>query len=318
MRNAFAAEISARADADARVVMLSGDIGNKLFDTFKSRHPDRFFNCGVAEANMVTMAAGLARTGLHPVAYTITPFLTARVIEQIRVDLCYHDLPVTIVGVGAGLSYATLGPTHHSCEDLAMLRAIPNITLLAPGDAHEVRVALRAAVAHDGPVYMRIGKKGEPLVHAAEPDFTIGRVLEIRRGEDVCLVSTGNMLPEAVRAADRIAAEAGISVGVVSSPTVKPLDTGFLLDAFTRHRVVTTVEEHSLIGGFGSAVAEWLADRAPLPARLCRVGTRDVFLHQCAEQDHARHLLGVSVDHIVAATLARYRQGAVAPAGARS
>ena len=144
MRNAFAAEINAQAVSDSRVVLLSGDIGNRLFDPIKASAPDRFLNCGVAEANMMTVAAGMAMNGLRPVVYTIAPFVTTRCLEQIRVDVCYHQLPVVIVGVGAGLSYASLGATHHSCEDIALLRSLPNMTVISPADAHEVRGAARA------------------------------------------------------------------------------------------------------------------------------------------------------------------------------
>jgi transketolase len=144
MRNAFADELTKLGDQDSRVVMLSGDIGNRLFDKFKAKHPARFFNCGVAEANMMGVAAGMAMNGLRPVAYTITPFVTTRCLEQIRTDVCYHEAPVTIVAVGAGLAYAGLGPTHHACEDISFLRSIPNMVVICPGDAFEVRAALQA------------------------------------------------------------------------------------------------------------------------------------------------------------------------------
>src|SRR6516165_805709 len=204
MRNAFAAEITALAATNQRVVMLSGDIGNRLFDDFKVRCPGRFFNCGVAEANMIGVAAGMAFSGLRPVAYTITPFVTTRCLEQIRVDVCYHHVPVIIVGTGSGLSYASLGATHHSCEDIAFLRALPHMTVLCPGDAVEVKLALRAALAQDEPVYIRLGKKGEPVVHKRAPEFTIGKGIVVRRGQDVCLLSTGNMLALAMRAAEEL------------------------------------------------------------------------------------------------------------------
>lgn len=202
MRNAFAAEVTALAAADERVVLLSGDIGNRLFDRFKEQHPERFFNCGVAEANMMSVAAGLALSGLRPVTYTITPFTTTRCLEQIRVDVGYHHAPVTIVGVGGGLSYASLGATHHSCEDIAFLRAIPGMTVLCPGDAMEVRWAMRAALGQDGPVYIRLGKKGEPVIHEAVPSIAIGEALPVRAGDDVCLIVTGNLLPVALEAAE--------------------------------------------------------------------------------------------------------------------
>ncbi|MCX5788193.1 MAG: transketolase [Elusimicrobia bacterium] len=296
MRNAFASEVTALADKDERLVLLMGDIGNKLFDNFKKKHPERLFNCGVAEANMTGVAAGLALAGLRPITYTIAPFNTTRCLEQIRVDVCYHALPVVIVGVGGGLSYANLGGTHQSCEDIAFLRMLPGMTVVCPGDAVELRCALRAAVAHDGPVYLRIGKKGEPVVHKSEPDFKLGRALVVRPGKDVALLSTGNMLPEAVGAAERLAA-AGVSAEVVSFHTVKPLDEAYLAQAFARFTRVATVEEHSVSGGLGGAVAEWLADHSA-KARLIRIGTPDAFLHEAGEQEDARRRFGLTAEAI--------------------
>jgi transketolase len=294
MRNAFADELTKIGDEDPRIVMLSGDIGNRLFDRFKARHAGRFFNCGVAEANMMGVAAGMAMNGLRPVAYTITPFVTTRCLEQIRTDVCYHDVPVTIVAVGAGLSYAGLGPTHHACEDIAFLRSLPNMVVVCPGDAHEVRGALCAAMRQRRPVYIRLGKKGEPLVHAgAIADFEIGRAITISEGCDVGLLSTGTMLPETVNAA-RSLKQSGISAEVVSFHTVKPLDEPRLRDAFGRFRLVATIEEHSLIGGFGAAVAEWLIDTGTKPANLLRFGTPDAFFKKSGEQEYAREMLGLT------------------------
>ncbi len=293
MRNAFAQEITELAGVDPRVVLLSGDIGNRLFDTFKDRYPGRFFNCGVAEANMMSMAAGLALTGLRPVAYTIAPFITSRCLEQIRVDVCYHDVPVIFVAVGAGLAYAGLGPTHHACEDLALLRALPNLTVIAPGDPVEVRLALRAALQHDHGCYLRLGKKGEPVVHQAPPSFTIGKAITIREGHDVCLLSTGNMLPETLSTAQRLEQD-GFSAQVVSYHTIKPLDTIYLARAFQRFRLVATIEEHSVVGGFGSAVAEWIVDQELIGVALCRFGTADHFHHQAGEHEYARHCFGLT------------------------
>jgi transketolase len=288
VRNAFASELTKLAGEDPRVVMLSGDIGNRLFDKFKEQHPKRFFNCGVAEANMIGVGAGMAACGLRPIAYTITPFITTRVMEQIRVDVCYHNVPVIIVGVGGGLSYASLGGTHHSCEDIGMLRLLPHMTVICPGDPVEVRLALRAATKHDGPVYMRLGKKGEPVIHKSDPQFTIGKGIVVREGRDVCLLSTGNMLPEAVTAADELGAQ------LVSFHTVKPLDETLLADAFARFKLVATIEEHSVLGGLGGSVAEWLSDRPPQKARLLRIGTPDTFLHEAGEQEYAREVFGLT------------------------
>jgi transketolase len=298
MRNAFADELTKLGDEEPRVVMLSGDIGNRLFDNFKAKHPSRFFNCGVAEANMMGVAAGMAMNGLRPVAYTITPFVTTRCLEQIRTDVCYHEAPVTIVAVGAGLSYSGLGPTHHACEDISFLRSIPNMVVICPGDAFEVRAALRAAMQQDRPVYIRMGKKGEPVVHAGPiENFRIGKAIPVSEGKDVCLLSTGNMLPEAIEAAHRLK-EKGISAQVVSFHTVKPLDEAFLKDAFGRFTLVATIEEHSLIGGFGAAVSEWLADTQMGSQNFVRFGTPDAFFKKSGEQEYAREMLGLSAHQI--------------------
>ncbi len=298
MRNAFADELTKLGNEDARVVMLSGDIGNRLFDKFKDKHPARFFNCGVAEANMMGVAAGMAMNGLRPVAYTITPFVTTRCLEQIRTDVCYHEAPVTIVSVGGGLAYSGLGPTHHACEDISFLRALPNMVVICPGDAHEVRAALRASMQQERPVYIRMGKKGEPVVHAGPlSDFAIGKAITISEGSDVCLLSTGNMLPEAVEAGHRLK-EHGISAEVVSFHTVKPLDEDCLRNAFEKFKLVATLEEHSLIGGFGAAVSEWLADTATQPKKFLRFGTPDAFFKKSGEQEYAREVLGLAAHQI--------------------
>jgi transketolase len=301
MRNAFAAEITDLAMADPRVVLLSGDIGNRLFDKFRDRCPGRFFNCGVAEANMIGVGAGMAMNGLKPVAYTITPFITTRCLEQIRVDICYHDVPVTVVGVGAGLAYASLGPTHHSCEDIALLRALPNMAVVCPGDPLEVRLALRDSIVNrSSGTYIRLGKKGEEVIHAAPPEFEIGKAITIRPGRDVCLLSTGNMLSEAMATADLLA-RTGRTAQVASFHTVKPLDTDYLRQVFRGFALVATMEEHSRLGGFGAAVAEWLSDQPLQRASLLRFGTEDKFLHESGEQEHARHHFGLTAQQMAEA-----------------
>lgn len=306
MRNAFADEVTRLAADDPRVVLLSGDIGNKLFDRFKQACPGRFLNCGIAEANMMGMAAGMALEGLRPVVYTITPFTTTRCLEQIRVDACYHHAPVIIVGTGSGLSYAELGTTHHSCEDIALLRALPGMTVLCPCDSVELRLALRAALRHDGPVYLRIGKKGEPQIHSEPPDFRIGRAITVRPGRDVCLVSTGNMMPLVLEARDRLDA-AGVSARVESFHTVKPLDVERLAELFGAYPVVAVAEEHSRIGGLSGAVAEWLAARRQPGGRLVSFALDDAFLHEIGSQDYARQRFGLTAEAIAEGVLREVR-----------
>lgn len=298
MRNVFADEMLRLGTADPRVVLLSGDIGNRLFDRFRDACPGRFVNCGIAEANMMGVAAGMALSGMRPVVYTIAPFTTTRCLEQIRVDACYNHAPVVIVGTGAGLSYAELGATHHSCEDIAVLRALPGMTVFCPCDPVELRAGLRAAMAHDGPVYVRLGKKGEPAIHSEPLTFRLGRANTVRDGADVCLIATGTLMPEVLRAADLLAA-AGIAARVESFHTVKPLDRARLDEIFSTYAVVGTVEEHSRIGGLYGAVAEWLADRAlPAPPRLLGFAVDDVFLHEVGSQAYARGRFGLTAEAI--------------------
>lgn len=305
MRNAFAEEMTKVAALDKRVVMLSGDIGNKLFDKFKAVDESRFYNCGVAEANMMGVAAGLALSGLRPFVYTITPFTTTRCFEQIRVDVCYHHAPVVIVGTGSGLSYAELGPTHHSLEDMAILRTLPGMRVLAPCDSSELRQALHEVLKDDSPTYIRIGKKGEPDIHKIIPDLQLGKALVIRPGNDVALLCAGNMMAETLKAADVLAAS-GVSAEVVSFHTVKPLDADYLQQAARRFKMLVTVEEHSRIGGFGSAVAEW---RLAQPKNIAQLsfGTDDEFMHEVGSQAYARKKYGLTADNIAATTLVAVR-----------
>jgi transketolase len=305
MRNAFASEITALAAEDERIVLLSGDIGNRLFDGFKERFPKRFLNCGVAEANMMSMAAGMALCGLRPITYTITPFATTRCLEQIRVDVCYQNVQVIIVGVGAGLSYASLNATHQSCEDIAFLRMLPNMTVICPGDPWEVRQAVRAALKHEAPVYIRLGKKGEPVIHQRTPEFAIGRGIVVRSGNDICLLSTGNILPISVRVGEELGRR-GVSAQVVSFHTVKPLDEDLLSEVFSRFNAVVTVEEHSILGGLGGSIAEWLSERTLKKARLLRIGAGDAFLYKAGGQDHARECFGLTPEKIAEKTLNMY------------
>ncbi len=307
MRNAFSDELTKLATADSKIILLSADIGNKLFDKLKANAPKQVLNTGVAEANTIGVAAGLAMCGLKPIAYTITPFITTRCLEQIRVDLAYHNLPVLFVGVGAGLGYAELGPTHHSCEDISFIRSIPEMTVLCPGDPAEVRVLLQEALKQKGPVYMRIGKKGEEMVHSAVdlPKLKIGKAYVVyesknmndKKENSVCLISTGNTLPLCVETAKKLESK-GLHSQAVSFHTVKPIDKEFLEKAFSNFSLVVTIEEHGLIGGLGSAVAEWKVDENKT-TRLLRFGTRDEFMHVTGSQEYAREHFGLTEHNII-------------------
>ncbi|MDB5988747.1 MAG: tktA2 [Herbaspirillum sp.] len=305
MRNAFADEITKLSLSDPRVVLLSGDIGNKLFDKFKAGNESRFINCGIAEANMMGVAGGMALSGLRPVIYTITPFTTTRCFEQIRVDACYHNVPVIIVGTGSGLSYAELGPTHHSCEDLAIMRVLPHMTVMAPADEVELRQCLRAALKQNGPVYIRIGKKGEQIIPKKDDHFEIGRSITVREGADVCLIGTGTLLPTVLEAAQLLSMQ-GITARVESFHTIKPLDEETVRQAFSGYSIVAVVEEHSRIGGLGGSIAEWLAQQDRMKGRLISFGTDDDFMHEIGTQEYARAKYGLTADNIASKVQAAY------------
>ncbi len=298
MRNQFAQTMTELASVDQRLVLLSGDIGNRLFNPYKEIAPERFYNCGIAEANMITMAAGMAFSGLRPVAYTITPFITTRCLEQIKVDICYHNLPVILVGTGSGLSYAELGATHHSCEDIAIMRSMPNMSIVCAADRTEVRLALMAAMEHDGPVYLRIGKKNEIDIHQLDPDFSIGRGITLTQGTDLCILATGNMVSDALKS-NSLLKKHNITAKVVDLHTVKPLDNDLLMNIFKNFSLVVTLEEHNVMGGLGSAIAEWYVDNCSHYVKILRLGIPDQFINQVTSQQHAREKFHLTPEAIV-------------------
>jgi transketolase len=306
MRNAFAKAVNDLGDTYPNLIMLAGDIGNRLFDNFKEKHPTRFYNCGVAEANMTGVASGLAASGLQPITYTITPFNTVRCLEQLRLDICYPNLPVIVVGTGAGLSYAGLGATHHSMEDIAILRTLPNMHIVCPADPVEVRLAIKEALKLKRPTYIRLGKKGEPIIHQSDPDFEIGRGIVMRPGSDVAILGVGNMLASALATADLLHAK-GVSAKVISLHTIKPLDAKLLTQLFVEHKLVAVVEEHGLIGGAGTALLEWGNESGADLNKLIRFGGPDRFLSACGDQEEARILIGLVPDKISVQILNRLK-----------
>jgi transketolase len=301
MRNAFADEVTQLAAADHRVMLLSGDIGNRLFDKLRAQSPEQFLNCGVAEANMMGVAAGMGLCGLRPIVYTITPFTTTRCLEQIRVDVAYHESTVIIVGTGSGLSYASLGPTHHSLEDFAIFRAIPNLQIFAPWDAPSLRSLLRQAIASGRPTYMRIGKKGERDIASIEQVPTIGHGLHLRQGSDVCIVAVGTVANEALAAAEQLQRQ-GVAAKVVLAHTVKPTPTALFDDITQRFEAIVSVEEHSRVGGFGESLLSFVAAKG-VAKRVEVLGTGDEFLPVIGSQAYARGYFGIDAQSIVQAAL---------------
>lgn len=296
MRNAFIRGLTTLAEQDPRVVLLTGDLGFKIFDDFAARFPGRFYNAGVAEANMMSVAGGLALGGLRPFAYSIVPFATLRCLEQIRNDICFQEAAVTVVGVGGGYSYGPNGSTHHALEDVAITRCLPNMTVVCPGDPVEAELATLAAGAHAGPMYLRLGRAGDKVVHASAPPFSIGRGIVVREGADCALIATGGILPVAVAAAAQLAEEQ-ISCRVISMHTVKPLDEVLLHRCATEFGALFTMEEHGLAGGLGSAVGEWLA-ASGVHCRLRSYGVATGPDHLCGSQEYYRGMQGLTPEKI--------------------
>lgn len=306
MRNTFVETLCEVAAEDPRVWLVCGDLGFSVLEVFAQKFPDRYLNAGVSEQNMTGIAAGLANCGKIVFTYSIANFPVMRCLEQIRNDVCYHNLNVRVVAVGGGLAYGTQGYTHHGVEDLAVTRVLPNMTVVAPADPIETRLATRALVKHSGPCYLRLGKANEPKVHAKEPEFQLGRAIEVRAGSDVTLISTGGVLETALQAADKLAA-GKISARVVSMHTIAPLDVETILRAARETECIVTVEEHAL-GGLSAAVAEQLALANAgcvfQPMRL----RREPFTH-AGSQMSLRAEAGLSPDAIAqAATQALHRK----------
>ena len=294
MRTALIDELTTLAARDPKVVLIVNDVGFSVIEPFQRQFPERFINAGVAEANMIGVAAGLALTGHRVFVYAIAPFTTYRCLEQIRLDLCRTKLPVTLVGLGGGFTYGQLGTTHHPTEDIAMLRALPGMRVLVPCDAYETRALVPYLGTGEGPVYLRLEKAGQQDIHTTPPAVGPGRSVRVRDGDDVTLVACGTMVQVALGAAGRLAAR-GISAGVISAVSLKPLDPA-LLDEL-RARPVVTVEEHSMIGGLGGALAEAAAD-ARVPAPRLRIGVPDSYAEVAGDQAYLRSLCGLTPEGI--------------------
>ena len=257
------------------VFVLDADCAKSNYtNRFRDEFPDRFFNMGIAECDIVGTAAGMAALGKVPFANAYANFLTGRGYDQVRISVAYSGRNVKIVGHNAGTSAAQEGATHLPLEDIGLMREIPDMTVIVPADSCEMEKAVRAAYEFDGPVYLRVGKLKVPDVTTADTPFEIGKAIRFREGSDVTLISTGNMLFETLKAAE-ILAEKGVSAEVLHMHTVKPIDSEAIAESARKTGAVVTVEEHSILNGLGSAVAETLCEKYPVPLR--RVGTKDVF-----------------------------------------
>jgi transketolase len=298
MRKAFNEELLAAAHGNSRIHMVLADIGYGEIEPFASAFPSRFINCGVAEQNMSGVACGIAMEGNIAITYSIANFPTLRCLEQIRNDICYHNANVKIVIIGGGMAYGPLGISHHSTEDLAIMRALPNMKVIAPCDIFEARSAVHAMLAYDGPVYYRCGYKGEKDIHPSPVRFEIGKAIKICDGTDATIIFAGTIGHNCKQASEALARE-GFKVSLVSMHTVKPIDRETVIEAATKTGGILTVEEHNICGGLGSAIAEVLMDSGHGGIKFKRIALPDVNVSKIGSQDWLRDQFGMGVKNIV-------------------
>lgn len=299
MRDAFVNTIYEIIRDNPEAYLMIGDLGAFLLREVKKDFPERFLNMGIAEANMVGVASGMALEGKMPFVYSINPFIAERSFEQVKNDVCYHNLNVKLVGVGAGVSYSIYGPTHHSIEDLGGLRSLPNLTILCPADSQETVEVLRAAVKVSGPVYLRLTLVAPTLEIPNRPAFELGRARIFRDGKDVTIFSCGEVAKHGLKAA-QILQEEGIDCRVVNVHTLKPFDIEAVVKAARETKALITIEEHNIIGGLGSAVSEVLAESRGAPkVPFKRLGFRDAFCQDYGSKDYLVQTYCVSPELIV-------------------
>ncbi|MFC1920711.1 transketolase family protein [Chloroflexota bacterium] len=298
MRAGFISVLMELAKEDENIFLLVADVGYRLVEPFAEQFPGRFVNIGIAEQNMIGIAAGLALSGKTVFTYSIANFPTLRCLEQIRNDVCYHNCNVKIVSSGGGLIYGALGTTHHVTEDAAIMRTLPNMTVVSPGDPKEAALATRSIARLPGPCYLRLGRTGDPEVHRTDPDFQIGKAIKVLDGNDITLIASGGILPNVVQAAEQLS-EQSIKARVLSMHTLKPLDKEAVISAAEETGVIITIEEHNITGGLGSAVAETLLDTGSTGARLVRMGIPDMFTTRVGNRDYLLDGYSLSVEGIV-------------------
>ncbi len=309
MRNTYLKELYAIARIDRNVLSLVSDNGMIVYDDFRRDMPEQYFNFGISEGHMVTAAAGMASCGKIPFAYTIGSFLAYRSYEFLRLDVCLQKLNVKIVGIGAGVTYGYLGPTHHSTEDIAVLRCMPNLTLLSPATPKETRQLVHFAYEMEGPVYIRLGNNLPTELYLPNQEVIPGKLSILREGKDMAILATGEILYEAMEAAEMLA-QRGIEAAVYSAHTLKPFDEEGLLQIAGRYPLLCSVEEHSVIGGLGGLIAEILVEHG-YGNRLFRIGLKDCFAKGYGSRRQvltANHLDGAGISQKILLAMQRPEQ----------
>jgi transketolase len=285
MRTAFISRLTELVAKDSRIMLLVGDLGFGVVTDFAERFPKQFLNVGVAEQNMAGIAAGLALSGKIVFTYSIANFPILRCLEQIRNDICYHNANVISVSVGSGFCYGSLGMTHHGTEDIAIMRSLPYMKIVAPGDPKETYYATEYFAQGNGPGFLRLGRAGEPVVHENEINWQFGKAIKLRDGKDLTIIATGSMLKRAVETADILESK-GLNVAILSMHTIKPLDETAILEAANSTQRIITLEEHSIFGGLGGAVAEVLLEKFDAKIEFKRFGLPSEFTKHIGNQEY--------------------------------
>lgn len=296
MQKAYLMALYELAAKDKRVLSLLADSGTGYDELFQREFPDQLIDFGIAEEHMVGAAAGMASCGKIPFVYTAGAFLAYRSFEFIRNDICLQNLNVKIVGMGSGLAWSTLGPTHHTTEDISVLRALPNLTIFSPACPREVAKAVNAAYEIEGPVYIRIGMNAEPDIYGQDYEFETGKNIQLRKGSEAAVFTTGSIASEALRAVELLE-EKGIPASLYQVHTIKPFDVQSVLDAAASHKVLVTVEEHNIYGGLGGIVSEVVAEHG-LPVKVKRVGLPDAFAKGYGTHAQVRQQNGLDAESI--------------------
>ncbi len=296
MREAFFKTIENLFPYKGDIFVLTADLGFKLFDNIKSKWPDRFYNIGVAEANMIGISAGLSLCDKHVYCYSIIPFLIMRAYEQIRIDVAYHNLNVKLIGVGGGYTYGLEGITHFGLEDMALMRSLPNMSVVVPADPLEAQCLADNSYEHQGPIYIRLGRAGDPYIYKNKPDFKIGKAIVLKEGKRIAIFAIGSMVYIGKQVMDMLA-EKGINATLVNMHTLKPLDVEIIEQIILMHDGIFSIEEHNIHGGLGSAIAEILVE-GKYNGIFKRFGIQDILKNYIGDSEYLREKCGLTPEKI--------------------
>lgn len=303
MRTAFVNKLMELASKDERIVLITGDMGFPMFDEFKKLYPDRYYNMGIAEQNMIGVAAGLAMRGKKPYVYSIIPFLIMRSYEQVRVDICYHNLDIKLIGSGGGVAYGPAGATHHAIEDLSLMRGLPNMDVISPGDPYEAKNALQKSYENNNPTYIRLSKNNEPMLHSnlKDENFKIGKSICMKEGKNIAILTTGNILEQAQNISNKLE-NMKINNALYSFHTIKPIDKERLLEIYMNFKYIVVLEEHTIHGGLYSSIMEEYGKgdlNSYTTEKILSISINDVFSHHVGSQENLRKFFAIDEESVI-------------------